>query len=304
MPGVANRVDRAQLVATAKAIADELRANSRSTGFRIRPASQMRAFATDTDGWMARIGKAPGVNLWIEIWLDRYARHTQRKLYAGFHSVKTDHASKLARKASRSLGSPLKISDDDFEDVGKHFLLKRRFRREDFNRPLWERYQHIDNYFYGFYDPTRRTRSPLDHRFKAQAVDFLIDVAGLQRTSHPPDTKHQVYPRFENRRLVAAHLARERSGYLAAERKRMDDYRCGICGRTFEELYGEELGDGFAEAHHIRPLKNAADRVKTRVEDLITVCSNCHRMLHRMSGQSADIAKLKKIVRRHRKAWR
>jgi predicted HNH restriction endonuclease len=44
------------------------------------------------------------------------------------------------------------------------------------------------------------------------------------------------------------------------------------------------------------------DRVRsTTVEDLITVCSNCHRMLHRMSsGGFQDIVRLKQIVRRGR----
>lgn len=304
MPRATDKTDRAQFVATARAIAEDLRATVGETGFRMRPTRQIRAISAETDGWMSSIGKAPGVNLWIEIWLDRYARHADRKFYAGFHSSKTNQVDKLARKASRSQGSPLKIADEDFEEVGQHLLLKRRFRREDFNRPLWERYRRREHCFYGFYDPVRRTRSVLDNRFKARAVDFIVEVAALHRTQPPQDIMHEVYPRFENRRLVGAHLARERSGYLAAERKRMDDFRCAICNRTFAGLYGEDLGEGFAEAHHIRPLRDAGDRVRTRIEDLITVCANCHRMLHKMSGQPADVRKLKKIVRRHRTGWK
>ena len=297
------RADRSQLVATARAITQELRANTHGTGIRILPARRIRAVAVDTGGWVARIGKARGTNLWLEIWLDRYTRHPDRKLYAGFYAWKSDQVNRLARRASHLQGAALAITDKDVEYVGRHWLLKRRFTRNDFIRPLWEQYSGSESY-YGFYEPNRRTQLPVDNQFKTRAVDFILEVAAFHRTATPADDKHEVYPRYENRKLVAAHLRRERSGYLAAERKRLDDYQCAICARTFATLYGKKLGEGFAEAHHVRPLKHAADRVRTHVEDLITVCSNCHRMLHKMSGQPGDVAKLRAMVRRYRKAWR
>ena len=39
----------------------------------------------------------------------------------------------------------------------------------------------------------------------------------------------------------------------------------------------------------------------THPMDLVTVCGNCHRMLHRMDGKPDDIAKLKAIIRKNRK---
>jgi predicted HNH restriction endonuclease len=65
-------------------------------------------------------------------------------------------------------------------------------------------------------------------------------------------------------------------------------------------LYGE-FGHEFAEAHHIIPLSRLKGPVMTTVDDLITVCANCHRMLHQMDGKSGDIPRLRSIVRRHRK---
>ncbi len=73
-------------------------------------------------------------------------------------------------------------------------------------------------------------------------------------------------------------------------------YRCQICDFLFADHYGKLLGDAFAEAHHIRPLGKQTGQVKTTVGDLITVCSNCHRMLHRMEGKPGDIKRLQAIV--------
>jgi putative restriction endonuclease len=71
-----------------------------------------------------------------------------------------------------------------------------------------------------------------------------------------------------------------------------------VCSFRFTAVYGK-LGNDFAEAHHITPLGKLRDGVKTRVEDLATVCANCHRMLHRMEGRRSDMGRLKAIVRRH-----
>ncbi len=68
---------------------------------------------------------------------------------------------------------------------------------------------------------------------------------------------------------------------LKTRRKLVDPMlRCEICGFSFIEKYGG-IGDGFIEAHHIIPLSALEATTITRENDLILVCSNCHRMLHR-----------------------
>lgn len=56
--------------------------------------------------------------------------------------------------------------------------------------------------------------------------------------------------------------------------------KCEICGFDFADFYGEELGQGFAECHHINPLSESGN-VKTKLSDLIIICANCHKMIHR-----------------------
>ena len=70
-----------------------------------------------------------------------------------------------------------------------------------------------------------------------------------------------------------------------------------MCGFKFQDLYGS-LGRDFAEAHHLTPLGELDSEVRSCVEDLTTVCANCHRILHRMNSHRVDVAKLRAIVRR------
>lgn len=55
---------------------------------------------------------------------------------------------------------------------------------------------------------------------------------------------------------------------------------CQVCGFDFEKTYGK-LGEGFIEGHHIVAISEMSNGHKTRVEDIVLVCSNCHRMIHK-----------------------
>lgn len=55
---------------------------------------------------------------------------------------------------------------------------------------------------------------------------------------------------------------------------------CSICEFDFSKKYGI-YGTGFIEVHHIIPLsEDERDKHQATVNELICVCSNCHRMLH------------------------
>lgn len=74
--------------------------------------------------------------------------------------------------------------------------------------------------------------------------------------------------------------------------------KCEICGFDFEKIYGER-GKGFIEVHHIKPLyENQEEIVINPKEDLICVCSNCHRMFHRKKDRVPTPDELKKLIKR------
>jgi len=66
--------------------------------------------------------------------------------------------------------------------------------------------------------------------------------------------------------------------------------RCAVCGLAFGEKYGP-LGDGFIEVHHLTPIAEAdGPRAVDPAADLVPICPNCHRMLHRESPPLAPDA--------------
>lgn len=71
---------------------------------------------------------------------------------------------------------------------------------------------------------------------------------------------------------------------------------CQACKFSFDKRYGE-LGREFIEVHHTTQF--AADHGRRKVDplvDLVPVCSNCHRMLHRRTPP-LGLRALRKVLR-------
>lgn len=72
--------------------------------------------------------------------------------------------------------------------------------------------------------------------------------------------------------------------------------KCQICGFDFEKTYGY-IGTDYIEVHHKKPLFSLDDEMIPNLEtDMIVVCANCHRMIHRKKNDIIPPEKLKKII--------
>ena len=72
---------------------------------------------------------------------------------------------------------------------------------------------------------------------------------------------------------------------------------CFACGFNFEEKYGDR-GKGFIEVHHLKPLSLEKNEIQVDPKsDLIPLCSNCHRMVHRDTKNILSLEELKKLLK-------
>lgn len=84
----------------------------------------------------------------------------------------------------------------------------------------------------------------------------------------------------EGRRQVVLQEQVERSSGARARALAMHGTDCMACEFSFSAAYGE-LGAGFAEVHHIVPISSAGVQIVDPQSDLVVLCANCHRMVHR-----------------------
>ena len=105
-----------------------------------------------------------------------------------------------------------------------------------------------------------------------------IDIEETERTDEVTEAE-------EGRLLTRVHRSRERDRKIVEKKKAAvlhdtGHLACECCGFDFQLTYGE-VGAGFIECHHIRPVSEMKPGDKTSLDDLSLVCSNCHKMIHR-----------------------
>lgn len=103
----------------------------------------------------------------------------------------------------------------------------------------------------------------------------------------------------EGKVKLRKHLSRERNQRLISRKKeqakKVGRLRCCVCDFSFEKRYGK-VGKDYIEAHHIVPISDLNENQKTKLEDIVLVCSNCHRMLHRKRPW-LKVDQLKKLIK-------
>lgn len=128
-------------------------------------------------------------------------------------------------------------------------------------------------------------------------IELLANIAqAIKATAIYPDVKDQIllvkedfeeaeYERQEGAILYRYHLSRERNSSLTKKKKELalklhGKLECELCSFDFYKTYGD-IGYGFIECHHRTPLYELTESTVTKLDDLMLVCANCHRMLHR-----------------------
>ena len=118
----------------------------------------------------------------------------------------------------------------------------------------------------------------------------------------------QVAPNFEGDPLTfeSANEGNKLS-YFGTRYERRKDLRvkaisihgldCKACGFDFEQAYGEHA-KGFIHVHHIVPISDFGGEKAVNPEtDLITLCANCHAMVHRKRHMTLSVDELKGMLR-------
>ena len=71
---------------------------------------------------------------------------------------------------------------------------------------------------------------------------------------------------------------------------------CVVCGMNFEEAFGEKFA-GIIDVHHIAPISQyEGDHLVDPIEDMVPLCPNCHRMIHRKGDGVYLPDELKRVI--------
>jgi putative restriction endonuclease len=102
------------------------------------------------------------------------------------------------------------------------------------------------------------------------------------------------YEAQEGALVLKMHYARERDPKLISKFKAgLNNPNREACGFNFKEASGE-LGAGYIEAHHKKPVHSLTEGNTTKLSDLAALCPNCHRIIHKNYPMS--VAELNELL--------
>lgn len=162
-------------------------------------------------------------------------------------------------------------------------------KNDSSNRSILAWYQDLGMLFKKYYSNNSAVcfRKQSDNEF---LIDILSDIDNDYKSFDEEDLEGNSY--------LAESIRYERSARNRKNAILIHGLNCQACGFNFEKKYGE-LGKKFIEVHHLIPLYvENNDRIVNPETDLVCLCSNCHRMIHRINNVDYDktLTELKKII--------
>jgi 5-methylcytosine-specific restriction endonuclease McrA len=165
--------------------------------------------------------------------------------------------------------------------------LKHRYGDEIRREIVEDRPRHYPFQTYGVREPIRIQQGLYMGRCTARLYAVLRQALALEEPMltdvSAPAERHEEYA--EGVRAARERYFFSRNASLTTRAKEHYGPTCRGCGFVFEAGYGE-LGRGYIECHHLDPLSERSEEewtegIRSRLEDVAVLCSNCHRMIHR-----------------------
>ncbi|MCD2316379.1 HNH endonuclease [Sphingomonas sp. IC-11] len=136
-----------------------------------------------------------------------------------------------------------------------------------------------------------RLEAVLWKEYEGRSADLAADAAAIREAVANADEAvvaklpaAEPYEGEEGGVIMRLHKRYERDPKLVKEKRNAaaaaGSLACEVCNFDFEAAYGE-LGAGYVEVHHTKPVHTLHRRTRTKLSDLAVLCANCHRMAHR-----------------------
>lgn len=162
----------------------------------------------------------------------------------------------------------------------------------------WEMNKNNSKHDYFFYRVFKADRDK--YKRLAQCIRVFLNHNAIFT-----DEIENINSTFEGVSKEVIHFRRERDQRIIKAKKQRvlfekGKLECEACNFNFGDKYGDR-GEKFIEVHHTEPLSMCGDGQTTFIDDLILLCSNCHRIIHR-NEPWISIKELKKLIIRERAA--
>ena len=131
------------------------------------------------------------------------------------------------------------------------------------------------------------------HRLLTTESTLILEDILKTSSQIQSDEKELSEFKKEGAKMETSLSLRERDPKVRSAALKHYGYSCTVCDLEFKSVYGGY--QNCVEVHHLKPLANRKKGEKTRIEDVVVLCPNCHRAIHKYDDPS-DWEGLRSIV--------
>ncbi len=172
------------------------------------------------------------------------------------------------------------------EEEGNEILVFYRKKKREF--PNYG-FRYLGRFYYHSHTPRKLIGEP------TQFLLYPFDVIQDDERGDLVDIESPHQPISEGKEKTRIQTYLERNPRLRKQAIKIHGTRCVVCSFNFSDKYGK-FGEGYIEIHHLTPHSSLKGiRTVDPKTDLVPVCSNCHRMIHKPDPM-LTIEELRKII--------
>jgi len=237
-----------------------------------------QAEETNSDGWFVEIATMGPDLPRLQLWLDLWARKSERNFWGGFRSSKPALIDDVIKFCPAPVG--LHLSDDTATyKIKANYYLTKPISDAETKYPIRESYLKDNEFFFGVFELENPTNEN-DFNFD-RIVDFSVQVIRSLpnfRDAYELDRDLEGMPVGRRRQeyLRSLRLARE----FIAQRSAANNLICDDCHfNPSDHIDGFPINPrSLLDIHHKNPL--AHGERQTEICDLSLLCPTCHRLTH------------------------
>ena len=130
-------------------------------------------------------------------------------------------------------------------------------------------------------------------------INLLFSLLRQEGKEYQPKEETSLVQEYikEGEKYITEITKRKRDRALVRHRLEKDNYECQSCGFPSHVNAKIPLNSILVEIHHINPIQDGER--ETKIEDLISLCPNCHKLIHAIGKElSSDILSID-LLKKH-----
>jgi len=215
----------------------------------------------------------------------------KRYFFILWHSSKYIFETDLSRVIFNNNSSLTWILSNPNRKVNQKILDKLGYKLKKINKKYVERIyeqkkicnKQANKSYFGYYLGENILKRKAIEKY-LEIIEAIINYEVNKKNKFP-----KIYHALEGQKKEIKFLSKERNQKIVNQRKLMDNFKCQACG-----YYMEIGGYYIIDCHHKKPLNK---KIITKIEDLVCLCPNCHRIAH-IKSPPLTVEKIKKILKK------